>query len=283
MRFYTHNITPHAKTDSTLKIIFTFCFALAIGCFLFTAVSTSIANHSFLPALVMLVFAILIAGYIIITIVDIKKAYVEITGQSITVVDYYFLRRKERMVSVSEIQNATVMLGSSIRVRGHQYSVAWISYLVFRDENNKYLFKIINSPETRECFEKYIQIPENISKHDDTHQANREMKPLTLGIFAALSPVPGVMLTSFWGMILVFPIGMELLQYETIPVWIGIISLLPLLISPLLGIFGIIHGAKKSKEKHARLGIVLSVLCLIENIVLLYGIYYFLFVLEVSV
>ena len=91
------------------------------------------------------------------------------------------------------------------------------------------------------------------------------------------------MLTSFWGMILAFPIGMGLLQYETIPVWIGIISLLPLLISPLLGIFGIIRGIKRRKEKHARLGIVLSVLCLIENIVLLYGIYYISFVLEVSV
>ncbi len=110
-----------------------------------------------------------------------------------------------------------------------------------------------------------------------------KMKPLTLGIIAALSPIPGLLLTELCVLIWAFPIGMELLQYDTIPTWMLIISLPLLLISPLLGILGIIHGAKKSKEKHARLGIVLSVLCLIENIVLLYGIYYFLFVLEVSV
>jgi len=107
-----------------------------------------------------------------------------------------------------------------------------------------------------------------------------KMKPLTLGIIAALSPVPGLVLTSFWSIIWISAIGMELLQYETIPVWIEIISFLPLLISPFLGIFGIMRGIKKRKEKLAWLGIVLSVLCLIENFVLLY---YIAFVSEASV
>ena len=69
-------------------------------------------------------------------------------------------------------------------------------------------------------------------------------------------------------------IGMGLLQYDTIPQWISEISLLPIWISPLLGIIGIIHGVIKIKEKRSGLGIVLSAMCLVENFVILYGAIY---------
>jgi len=99
-------------------------------------------------------------------------------------------------------------------------------------------------------------------------------RPIITGIFAAVSPIPLFMFTVLWCWIWSFGIGMKLFNYDTIPQWINVISLFPLLISPALGILGIVHASIKIKEKKARLGILLSVLCLIENFVLIYGIIY---------
>ena len=101
-----------------------------------------------------------------------------------------------------------------------------------------------------------------------------KIKPIISGIIAAISPIPLLIFTVLWFWICSFGIGMGLLQYETIPEWILIISLLPLLISPLLGISGIIHGFIKRKESLAWLGILLSISCLVENFILIYGIIY---------
>jgi hypothetical protein len=71
-----------------------------------------------------------------------------------------------------------------------------------------------------------------------------------------------------------FGIGMGLLNYETIPQWIQVCSMLPLFVSPIIGLIGIIHGIIIIKSKQAKLGIFLSVIGLIENFFLIYGIYY---------
>ena len=85
-----------------------------------------------------------------------EKAYVQIDGESIIAVDYYFFLRKEKCFTIDEIKTAEIALGYSSRVRG--YSMMGCSYIVFRNADNKYLFKIINSPETKEYFCKYFQI-----------------------------------------------------------------------------------------------------------------------------
>ena len=72
----------------------------------------------------------------------------------------------------------------------------------------------------------------------------------------------------------VFCIGMGLLNYDIVPQWILAVSLLPLLISPIIGLLGIIHGIVKIKTRKAWLGIFLSVIGLFENYILIYGIYY---------
>ena len=99
-------------------------------------------------------------------------------------------------------------------------------------------------------------------------------RPIASGIIAVASPIPLLIFTALWSWIWGFGIGMGLLQYENIPPWISIISSLPLLISPLMGVAGIIHGSIKIKEKLAWLGIILSTVCLIENFGLIYGILY---------
>lgn len=99
-------------------------------------------------------------------------------------------------------------------------------------------------------------------------------KPVVTGIIAAVSPVPLLIFTVFWSWLWFFGIGMGLLNYDVVPQWILICSLLPLFISPALGLSGIIHGLIKIKTKRAWLGILLSVIGLIENFILIYCMYY---------
>jgi hypothetical protein len=97
-------------------------------------------------------------------------------------------------------------------------------------------------------------------------------RPWVTGIIAVSSPMPLFCFTILWSWVWTFGIGMGLLGYDEIPQWILIFALHPLLISPALGVFGIIHGAVKAKEKCAWLGMLLSVLCLAENFLLVYAI-----------
>ena len=118
------------------------------------AIDTSIMSHSILPAAITLIPV----AFLIVTTIDMNKAYIQIDGENITVVDYYFFSRKEKCFTIDEIKTAEIALGYSFRVRGYRYSMMGFSYIVFRNDNNKYLFKVINCPETNEFFSKYIQI-----------------------------------------------------------------------------------------------------------------------------
>ena len=158
MIFNTHDRTPKIKANKTLKIMLVLCWSLMGAFFLFLAIATSIMSHSILPALIILIPTTLIVTFVIVTILDMKKAYVQIDGENITVVDYYWLSKKEKSFTFDEIKTTEIALGYSFRVRGYRYSMMEFSYIVFRNADNKYLFKIINSPETKEYFCKYFQI-----------------------------------------------------------------------------------------------------------------------------
>ena len=77
--------------------------------------------------------------------------------------------------------------------------------------------------------------------------------PIITGIIAFVSPIS----------LLIFSI-----------LWIDIIGLLPLFISPILGVLGVVHGIAKIKEDYAVLGIVLSAIGLLENLFLIFGMCY---------
>ena len=98
--------------------------------------------------------------------------------------------------------------------------------------------------------------------------------PVVTGMIAVTSPIPLIIFTVLWSWLLFFISGIGLLNCDPIPQWISVCSLLPLLISPALGLLGVIHGIVKIKTKRAWLGILLSVIGLIENFALIYGMYY---------
>ena len=158
MIFNTHDRTPKLKTNKALKIMMILCWSLVGAFFLFFAISTSIMIHSISPALTILIPAVFFASFAIVPIIDMNKAYVQIDGDNITVVDYYFFFKKERCFRMDVIKTAEIALGYSFRVRGYRYSMTGFSYIIFRDTNNKYLFKVINCPETNEFFSKCFEI-----------------------------------------------------------------------------------------------------------------------------
>ena len=94
-------------------------------------------------------------------------------------------------------------------------------------------------------------------------------QPLNTGILAIVSPIPLFFFTVSWGLGWCLGIGMGLLKYDQLPVWIEIVSTLPILISPVIGVLGIIHSLVKRKAKFARLGFLLSVFGVVENGLLL--------------
>ena len=158
MIFNTHDRTPKIKTNKTLKIMLISCWSFIGAVFLFFAIATSIMSRSILPALIILIPTILIVTFVIVTIIDMNKDYVQIEGNDITVVDYYFFSKKERSFNFDEIKTAEIALGYSFRVRGYRYGMMGFSYIVFRNANNKYLFKVINCPETNDFFSKHFTI-----------------------------------------------------------------------------------------------------------------------------
>lgn len=99
-------------------------------------------------------------------------------------------------------------------------------------------------------------------------------KYLKLGAIAAISPLPMIVFTAIWCWLWFFGIGLGLLGYDSVPEWIMICSMLPLGVSPLLGVIGVIKGGLEIKEKHAFVGLILSIIGLIENFIIIFGIYY---------
>lgn len=86
---------------------------------------------------------------------DMKKAYVEINGEDIQVVDYYLGIPKRKTYTFRDITSAEIVRGYSHHVKGYRISAAGTRYIVFRNER-KYLFKILYLPETEQFFKQYF-------------------------------------------------------------------------------------------------------------------------------
>ena len=156
MRFNTHNRTPKIVTNKTLKIMFALCYGLVATFFLFMAIVYSISIHNILPAVLMLGPLIVTTVVVLFALKDMDRAYVEISDQVITVVDYCFGVEQKKVFFMQEIAAAEILVGSSMGVRGYRYSNVGCAYIVFRDHNGKYMFKILCSPETQQYFGKFL-------------------------------------------------------------------------------------------------------------------------------
>ena len=156
MRFNTHDRTPKIETKKSVKIMLTICFGAIISIFLFTAIVCSLYINSVMPAVVILTPVLVLAILIAVSQRDMDRAFIEIVDDVITVTDYYFGLKNEKMFSMREIDTAEILIGSSMRVRGYRYANAGCTYIVFKDNGGKYMFKVICAPETKQFFSKYL-------------------------------------------------------------------------------------------------------------------------------
>ena len=97
---------------------------------------------------------------------------------------------------------------------------------------------------------------------------------LSLGLFNLLSPLPLMLAGILLAWFVEFGIGYRIFGAHKTPDWLLYLAFLPLLISPLSTLAGIILGIVKRREKHARTCSLLSALGLLENIGLFAGILY---------
>ncbi len=156
MRFNTHDRTPKIGTKKSLKIILALSYGLMISFFLFMSIVCSLYINSVMPAVLILTPVLVLAILIAVSQKDMDRAFIEIVDDVITVTDYYFGIKNEKTFSMREIDTAEILIGSSMRVHGYRYSNAGCTYIVFRDNGGKYMFKIICVPETKQFFGKYL-------------------------------------------------------------------------------------------------------------------------------
>ncbi len=119
--------------------------------FILGALACYFYAHSMLGSILLISIPTVLIALTYITMRDINKAYVEINRNSVLVVDYYFGIKKEQLFSFSDITDAEVVSAYSRKVKGYRYSFMGQRYIILK-KNNKYLFKILYTPESENIF-----------------------------------------------------------------------------------------------------------------------------------
>lgn len=99
-------------------------------------------------------------------------------------------------------------------------------------------------------------------------------KNYNTGMIALISPLPMIFVTMFWGMFMIFIVGIGILKFEIIPDWFTLICLFPIVLSPIYACYGIVYGIVNRKEKEYLKCIIFSIIGLLENFILIYGLYF---------
>ncbi len=155
MKLNTHDRTSRPQDSNFIKMLFLICAILIYSIFGLVSFACFYYANSIAGGILVIMIPVLMTAIIFTHIKDIERAYVEIQGNEIYVVDYYWGIKKEHRFSFSDITSAEICIGYSHKVKGYRLSFAGMRYIVFRN-NKKYLFKIIYLPETEEIFKQYL-------------------------------------------------------------------------------------------------------------------------------
>ena len=143
MKFNMYGRTPRGKTPRWITVFLVSFFACLVVIFLMVGIVISIDLHSIFPALIaafaISFFAVLLSalGY------SMNHSYIEITNETIRIIEYPFFKKRERIVLLSDIKKAKWRAGG----RGR------LPYLVFKNDRNKNLFHLDYVPEVISYFE----------------------------------------------------------------------------------------------------------------------------------
>ena len=160
MRFNTHDTTPRRQTSKKVKLMFSVSLSFVGVALLFFAVMCSYyARNALVGVLMIAPFAVLGGLYYWMTL-DMNKAFVELDGDGIRVVDYYFGAKREKTFLTADVASAQSFWGGSFHIKGYRWNLTGMRYIVFRGENGKYLFKILDTQESRKAFGAFVEITE---------------------------------------------------------------------------------------------------------------------------
>jgi len=156
MKLNTHDRTPRPENSKLIKGLFVLCGVLMYSIFGMGSFACFYYAKSIVGGIFIILIPVLMAALILTHIKDMERAYVEINENEIHIVDYYWGIKKEKHISYADITSAEIHIGDSHKVKGYRWSFAGMQYIVFK-KDNKYLFKIICLPETKEVFKQYLQ------------------------------------------------------------------------------------------------------------------------------
>ena len=157
MVFKTHELPVQYRATGLGRIGLEICGMLVTIYLIAATIILTIELHSIVKSFLCQLPILLILIVWGIRHNDMKKAFVEITDDKITVVDYYCFIKCQKTFYLSDIDSAKVTYYSRgyKRMRGRLNT---FHYIVFRGIKNKYLFKVIYSEEIKAYFEKLFTI-----------------------------------------------------------------------------------------------------------------------------
>ena len=143
MKFNMYGRTPRGKTPRWITIFLISFFACLVTFFLIVGIVMSIDAQSIFPALIIVFTISFFTVLLFATGYSMNHSYIEVTNETIRIIEYPFFKKRERIVLLSDIKKAKWRAGG----RGR------LPYLVFKNDRNKNLFHLDYVPEVRSFFE----------------------------------------------------------------------------------------------------------------------------------
>ena len=143
MKFNMYGRTPRGKTPRWITIFLISFFACLVTFFLMVGIVMSIDAQSIFPALIIVFTISFFTVLLFATGYNMNHSYIEITNETIRIIEYPFFKKRERIVLLSDVKKAKWGAGG----RGQ------LPYLVFKNDRNKSLFHLDYVPEVISYFE----------------------------------------------------------------------------------------------------------------------------------
>ena len=144
MKFNMYGRTPRGKTPKWITIFLISFFACLAALFFMIGIVISIDLQSIFPALI-IVFSISVFTVILSALgYNMNHSYIEITNETIRIIEYPFFKKREKIVLLSDLKKAEWRAGGRVQ----------LPYLVFKNDRNKNLFHLDYVPEVIAYVEK---------------------------------------------------------------------------------------------------------------------------------
>ena len=140
MKLNMYERTPKGTTPKWIKILLIAVWTLFTSLFALTIIVLAIEDLAF----GFLVFTIIFLCYFefIVMVYNWRRAYMEIESDTIYITDYPFFKERKKVVSVKDIHKIKWRSGGQLP----------LGYLVFKNQENKTLFRNLDLLEIRAYF-----------------------------------------------------------------------------------------------------------------------------------